>query len=250
MPLVLTFPDGAGVKVAGTSVGVQPGLNFVAGTNVTITGTNNTANNRVDITVNSTATSTGGAAVTVPRHIQSFAALRAAAQVANLVLRHPVGSGDILLVLMGWFQGANTASSVSDNLSTPYTKITEITGSTHNIAIFVGKTTTTGTCTITPAYPVGGSFSGLYASDFDGTTLTTNTDAGTSTSGSGSPVLKLTSTNTGVLVWGGCDGDSNTTVWGVPAGFLMDGATNGADAGAIYHTIQPSPGGIYVSPFG
>jgi hypothetical protein len=204
------------------------------------------AKGRITAVVNQTIAGGGGGGTTIPVHLQSRSAARGA---TSITFRSNVVSGSIILVLVGWESGTG-GSSLTDNLSTPttYTKVEELLTGTNRIAIFVGTTVVSGACTITPTWPSGASFKGLYASEYDGVTTTATVNTSGSASGGSSSSLVITTTADGCLIWCGADDDSSGGTFAPPPGMAYIGFSNGSDSGAVFSGIQAKQGAIDCTP--
>jgi hypothetical protein len=186
----------------------------------------------------------GGGATTQPQQVQSIA-IRGN-PLASAAMTTDVASGDVMIVAIGWFQGANAPSSLIDSLSTSYTKVAEVTGSGGtNAALFVGTLTASGALTITPTFPSGAGFEGITASEFLGSSVTATVDV----SGSGQTALTLTTTTDGDLIWTYAENSSNGVSLGAPPGFFQGIQATSSDSCSFAFMVQPKAAKIFASMF-
>lgn len=146
---------------------------------------------------------------------------------------------DILVVAVGWENGAATASSLSDSAGTSYTKACEQTGSLENLAFFVGTVPSSpGTITFTATLPSGAGFQGISALEFGPSGISTTVDV---TTVSSSPIT-ITPTTVDVVVIAN-QGSSNGGVVAFPPNFIGISAA-GSDSGGIAYSIGHPPVGV------
>ena len=181
-----------------------------------------------------------GTNITAPRFVQSATAARDA---ATVVFPNNVVSGDVLIVALGWSSTANTTPSISDTLTTTWTKVLEKSGAAagDNLAIFTGTASSSGADTVTPTYPAGAGFKGVYAVEFDGTTVLATLDGTGSSQQAGSNIVCNTSLTTafkGDLILGYLDWGTSTFPNYWASSSTIDAASQGSDGGMIFHQIQ------------
>jgi hypothetical protein len=189
----------------------------------------------------------GGANVILPQIVQAVSGARNS---LTAVFLNNVISGDILIISVGWETGANTASSIADTLSTSWTKITELTGNANeNIALYVGKASSSGPDTITATFPSGATNFGVYAGEFAGGTLTQTVDGSASVRGATATTsIAITTATAGDLIFLGAQGDQSGGLWLQGSGLIGAGFSNGADSGAIFIGVQTAAGLIGAKP--
>jgi hypothetical protein len=158
----------------------------------------------------------------------------------SLAFPFNVTINDTMLIGLGWEGGAATNSSITDTLSTVWTRQVQLTGGTESCAIFSGVAPSSGADTISVTLPGSAGFNRINLSEWrsQGTTL----DG--STSGMNNPItLNLTTTFNGDLVFGVTQGNSSGGVFAGYGAFVGNTQTsNGSDSSALAWYLQPKAG--------
>ena len=189
----------------------------------------------------------GGANVILPQFVQTVSGAR-----NSLTATFPsnVISGDVLIVMIGWETGANTASTLADTLLTSWTKITELTGNANeNISLWVGKAASSGADILTIVVPAAATNFAVYGAEFQGGTLTATVDGSASVRGAtASTSINITTVTAGDLIFLGAQGDQSAGLWFQGSGLIPAGFSNGADSGAIFFNVQTAAGLVNCKP--
>jgi hypothetical protein len=230
-------PAGAGpltngqLLIGSTGSAPQPQA-LMAGPGIVIT------NGAGTITVASTAA--GGSRI---QHVAS--AIGRGNPLTSLTTTHDVTAGNVLIVAIDWYRGSTGAPSITDTLGTSFTLVVSNSNTSNSaVALFVGRTTSSGSDTVTATFPSGASWQGISISEFKNVSTTVD-DAAVVYNTS----ISLNPATDGDLIFTYGGSPSSGVAFTVPPpGFYFGKYASGADASGWSFAIQNSASFVDCTP--
>jgi hypothetical protein len=204
------------------STGAAPqGQTLTAGSGVQIT------NGAGSITVSSTST---GSRI---QHVAST--IKRGNPLTSLLAGHNVTAGNLLIVATDWYQGTAGNPTISDTLSTPFTRVVSNSNTGNSaVAIFIGTAAASGSNTVTLTFPAGASFQGISISEFKNVSTVVDDSAVVYNT-----AIQLSPTTDGDLIFTYGGAPSSAVAFTIPPpGFTSGKYVSGNDASGWSSMIQ------------